>query len=98
MARTQTIVQLNDDLVAELDAVAGRLGVSRSALIREAVSAYLAENGEDAITRAIVDGYRRVPPGTPDEWGVLDEQGEHATVELLVRLDAEERAAGHEPW
>lgn len=98
VARTQTIVQLTDDLVAALDAEATRRGVSRSALIREAVAAFLVENGDDAATRAIVAGYLRAPPGTPDEWGRLDAQGERATVELLHRLDAEEQAAGFDEW
>lgn len=34
MARTQTMVQLSDDLINELDLLAAGRGVSRSALIR----------------------------------------------------------------
>ncbi|CAN5291846.1 hypothetical protein BH18ACT4_BH18ACT4_07110 [soil metagenome] len=98
VARTQTIVQLTEDLVAALDAAAVRRGVSRSALIRAAVTAFLADDGEDATTRAIVEGYRRFPPGPPDEWGRVEALGERATLELLQRLDAEEQAAGVEPW
>lgn len=98
VARTQTIVQLSDELVEALDAEAARRGVSRSVVIREAITAFLAERGEAAITRAIVEGYRRVPPVTPDDWGDLAAQAERATLETLHRLDAEEEAAGLEPW
>jgi len=62
MARTQTIVQLSDELLAELDARRAREGRSRSDLIREAIEAYLADDRAAAIDRAIVDGYTRIPP------------------------------------
>lgn len=62
VARTQTIVQLTDDLLAALDARREREGRSRSELIREAIEAYLAADREAAIDRAILDGYTRVPP------------------------------------
>lgn len=92
------MVQLSDELIALLDDEAVRRRISRSALIRTALEAYLEQTGEAASTRAIVDGYRRVPPATPDAWGDLDALGERSTMELLQRLDAEERAAGHDPW
>ena len=62
MARTQTIVQLTDELLAELDARRAREGRSRSELIRDAIESYLAADREAAIDAAIVDGYTRVPP------------------------------------
>ena len=96
--RTQTIVQLNDELLEALDAEAARRGASRSALIREAIAAFLHEARQDVLTRQIVDGYRRLPPATPDEWGDLGAQTQRATLETLQRLDAEERAAGLDPW
>lgn len=61
MARTQTLVQLNEDLLAGLDEQAARRGRSRSAIIREAVERYLAETLEAEIDRRIVEGYRRLP-------------------------------------
>lgn len=61
MARTQTIVQLNDALLAELDARRAREGRSRSELIREAIEAYLAEDREALLDAAIVAGYERIP-------------------------------------
>lgn len=45
-----------------------------------------------------------IPRGTyspivePDEWGNLSEVTDQATVDMLNRLDTEERAEGHEPW
>jgi metal-responsive CopG/Arc/MetJ family transcriptional regulator len=65
MARTQTLVQLEDALVAMLDQRASKLGTSRSALIRQAVSAYLAADADAAIDEAIVAGYRRFPAEKP---------------------------------
>jgi Arc/MetJ-type ribon-helix-helix transcriptional regulator len=62
MARTQTLVQLNDELLAELDARRAREGRSRSEVIREAIELYLGRDRQAAIDQAIVDGYTRVPP------------------------------------
>lgn len=62
MARAQTIVQLNDDLVARLDARAAAARRSRSDLIREAIERYLTEDPAAAVDAAIIDGYARIPP------------------------------------
>ncbi len=63
MARTQTIVQLSDELLAELDALRAREGGrSRSELIRDALERYLSEHRSNSIDEAMVDGYTRVPP------------------------------------
>lgn len=61
MPRTQTLVQLNDRLLAALDQYAAQAGRSRSEVIRAAVETYLEEVLQDEIDRAIVDGYRRIP-------------------------------------
>jgi metal-responsive CopG/Arc/MetJ family transcriptional regulator len=61
MARTQTLVQLSDELLAELDARAARDGRSRSDLIRQAITEYLAGDRDAEIDRRIVEGYRRRP-------------------------------------
>ncbi|MGI8422419.1 MAG: CopG family ribbon-helix-helix protein [Gaiellaceae bacterium] len=68
MARTQTLVQLSDSLVAALDERAARLGTSRSQLIRAAVEEYLHDEREAAIDAAIVEGYTRIPPDERDPW------------------------------
>ena len=67
MARQQTLVQLNDSLIALLDERAARDGVSRSRLIRDAIEAYLDEDLAAEIDRAIVEGYTRIPPDD-DPW------------------------------
>jgi metal-responsive CopG/Arc/MetJ family transcriptional regulator len=61
IGRTQTLVQLTDELVALLDERAARQRRSRSDLIREALEAFLAEDAEAVVSREIVAGYERVP-------------------------------------
>lgn len=67
IARRQTLVQLNDELLSLLDEQAVRTKTSRSQLIREAIERYLAVERETAIDRAIVEGYTRIPQ-EPDPW------------------------------
>ena len=98
MARTQTMVQLTDELVDALSEEAQRRGLSRSALIRAVLLEYLDSQGRGAIGRQIAEGYTRVPQATPDEWGLIGDLTDRATADVLVRLDAEERQAGAEPW
>ena len=61
IARTQTLIQLTDQLVAALDQYAAQVGRSRSELVRSAIERYLEEVLQDDIDRAVVEGYRRVP-------------------------------------
>ncbi len=98
MARTQTMVQLNDRLLNLLDRHAARRGISRSALIRTALEDFLRKDQEALLGDQIVEGYKRIPPACPDEWGDLEQLTDTAAVDVLHRLDAEERASGHEPW
>ena len=42
------------------------------------------------IDHQIVDGYTRIPPSTPHEWGGTEAVGDAATREVLRRLDHEE--------
>ncbi len=71
MARTQTIVQLNDELLAELDALRARTGNrSRAEVIREAVEGYLAARGGEDVDAAIVEGYTRIP--SSEDFGALE--------------------------
>lgn len=92
------MVQLTQELVDMLDRVAGRKGVSRSALIRGVLEDSLADDREVAIGRSIAAGYERVPPATPDAWGDLGGLTDRAAGDLLQRLDAEERESGEPPW
>jgi len=61
MARRQTLVQLSDELLSQLDARVAREGRSRSELIREALVGYLAKDREADIDRRIVEAYTRQP-------------------------------------
>jgi metal-responsive CopG/Arc/MetJ family transcriptional regulator len=83
MARTQTLVQLTEDLLRRIDERTAREGRSRSALIRDAIEAYLYDEQKARIDREIVEGYERMP--------ITDEEMEMA--EAGVREDIEE-----EPW
>jgi hypothetical protein len=91
MGRTQTLVQLTDELVGLLDEEAAERGLSRSALIRNVLTEHLEARRERGLSRRIVEGYERIPPGTPDAWGDLEAMGETATGDLGQRLDAEDR-------
>ena len=66
MARTQTLVQLSDDLLERLDTYRTREGRSRSEVVREAIERYLAADREAEIDRLIVEAYTRQPP--EDVW------------------------------
>lgn len=61
VSRTQTLVQLNEALLRRLDERAAKEGRSRSALIREAVEAYLYDETRARIDREINEGYERIP-------------------------------------
>ncbi len=88
------MVQLTDELVAELDSEATRTNVSRSALIRQAIDELLASRrSSDAVDR-YVQGYKSNPQATPDQWGDLATSGDQQNHDLAMRLDAEEEAAG----
>ncbi len=61
VSRRQVLVQLDDDLVAQLDSLARRRGVSRSELLRQGALAVI-ETGELADADAqLQDAYRRQP-------------------------------------
>ncbi len=92
------MVQLSDELVGLLDEEAARRQVSRSALIRDVLAEHLANSAEALVTKQIIEGYQRIPPTTPDQWGDLGQASERSWLELAQRLDAEEAAAGLEPW
>lgn len=77
MARTQTLVQLTEDLLRRLDERAAREGRSRSALIREAIEAYLYDEERERITREIVEGYERIPT-TDEEMEIAEREAREA--------------------
>lgn len=62
-------MQLSDELIAELDAVAARERRSRSEIIREAIVLHLGDARVSQIDRQIIEGYTRVPPTAEEvEW------------------------------
>lgn len=67
VARTQTLIQLSDELLERLDRLRADDGRSRSELVREAIELYLAADREAEIDRLVVAGYARQPP--VDIWG-----------------------------
>jgi Ribbon-helix-helix protein, copG family len=94
MARSETLVQLTDELVGKLDREASQRNCSRSALIRLAVERFLDAESIAAKEAAWIEGYRRVPQYQPDELGDLAAQLDAARRAMSARLDAEEEAAG----
>ncbi len=88
VARTQTLVQLTDELLVHLDARAAREGRSRSELIRAAITDYLGVDREAELDRLIVEGYTRQPQ-TDEEvaWADLGMRTLHAGVEPWDRTD-----------
>jgi metal-responsive CopG/Arc/MetJ family transcriptional regulator len=61
MARKEVLVQLDDELVARLDALAEREGASRSELLRRGALALLEALAERDDDQALMDAYRRTP-------------------------------------
>jgi metal-responsive CopG/Arc/MetJ family transcriptional regulator len=80
MARTQTLVQLTEQLLRRLDERAAREGRSRSALIRDAIEAYLVDEARDEISRQIIAGYERIPE-TDEEMAVAEFEAREAVRE-----------------
>ena len=62
VARKEVLVQLDDQLVAELDRLAAARGTSRSDLVRRGVLAVLEAADLAEADRALRDAYRRTPP------------------------------------
>jgi hypothetical protein len=62
MARREVLVQLDDELVARLDKVAGRLEVSRSELLRRGAVAVLDADELAQADLRLADAYRKSPP------------------------------------
>jgi len=61
MARREVLVQLDDDLVVRLDALAADLGTNRSELMRRGAQAVLDVERSAAADRQLGDAYRRQP-------------------------------------
>ena len=61
MARTQVLVQLDDDLVLRLDRLARDLSVSRSELLRRGARALLEAADLARADEALIEAYRTQP-------------------------------------
>lgn len=61
MARKEVLVQLDDELVARLDALATERGVSRSELLRKGALAVLEAEELAQADAELVAAYRRLP-------------------------------------
>lgn len=59
----KTAISLPDDLFAAADALAGRLGVSRSELYATAVAEFLAKHTESEVTARLDQVYSSEPSG-----------------------------------
>ena len=88
MGRTQTMVQLSEELIEQLDAQASIRGCSRSALIREAVENHLQSSVENKRIQTYVAGYSQTPQSDAEG---PDDSLHH---EMARALDREEDAAG----
>jgi metal-responsive CopG/Arc/MetJ family transcriptional regulator len=61
MSRREVLVQLDDELVAQLDRLAARLGTSRSELLRRGAKAVITAEELAEADRELVAAYRRQP-------------------------------------
>ena len=61
MARREVLVQLDDDLVEQLDALAAQLGTNRSELLRRGAQAILDAEALAAADKELRQAYRRQP-------------------------------------
>lgn len=63
----KTAISLPDDLFSAADALAGRLGVSRSELYARAVAEFLAKHTPDEVTERLNRLYATEPSGLAPE-------------------------------
>ena len=61
MSRREVLVQLDDDLVDRLDAVANEQGTNRSELLRRGAAAVLEATDLAKADLELQDAYRRIP-------------------------------------
>jgi metal-responsive CopG/Arc/MetJ family transcriptional regulator len=59
--RKQVLVQFTDELLTKTDAYAADHDVSRSELVREAVTEYLTRRSTEEKDRQWIEGYKRIP-------------------------------------
>lgn len=88
----QLAIRVDGALLAEVDRlIAARPELSsRSEVVRRALERVVAELRRDEIDRAIVDGYRRAPQASMDDWGQPVEHAYAAAQHNARRLDDED--------
>lgn len=67
-----TLIHMPTDLIEEIDARAHRENVSRSHLIRQAVSAFLSSEPREELASRVAQAYEDQPLSTADQWGDLE--------------------------
>ena len=88
------MVQLTQALVDALDCEAAEAGVSRSALVRDAIEEYLDRRASNAKEAQWIAGYQRIPQDTVDDWGDIAAESDRRGRELAQSLDAQEAESG----
>jgi Arc/MetJ-type ribon-helix-helix transcriptional regulator len=72
MATEQIAVRLPEELLAQLDdLVAPGVFESRAAAVRAGIEVIIAADRRRAVDRAVVEGYRRMPPTPAEEVAAL---------------------------
>lgn len=72
MAMKPTLVHLPPALIEDLDRRRERSGISRSQMIRDAITAYVRDDDNGALAQQYRAAYEETPLTHPDEWGDLD--------------------------
>jgi metal-responsive CopG/Arc/MetJ family transcriptional regulator len=81
MARKQVLVQLTDELIHKLDEVGEAIGLSRSAMVRDAIERYLAVESDVEMDRRLVEGYKRIPDTADEDLLTLAEENLRRSLE-----------------
>jgi metal-responsive CopG/Arc/MetJ family transcriptional regulator len=70
-------ISIDETLLAELDRIAGELGLSRSAYVRQALAAALSRQAIARLDVHYATSYTDVPASSParDEWAALRDWG-----------------------
>ncbi len=88
------MVQLTDEMNAELDREAIQRRCSRSAIIRQAITDHLDRTSLQRDITDYVTAYQRTPQGARDVWGAVASAEDSDGKALAFSLDAEDAAAG----
>lgn len=79
MSRKPVLVQFDEDLLERLDKLSAEVGRSRSAMVRDAVARYVAQESEADKDRRLIEGYTRFPDN--GEFKAAAEEGARRLIE-----------------